>query len=190
MLIQAYWKPCQGRSHCHWWHWRQARRYHHNWRSSSQSCSQNMRHNALQKMYKNEHMDISSLMNPNSPTDGETPPNPSTEGKCPHNILISLKHTDPQGTNNWVWGCNLGGGTPKQGWCKGGVPTQRGAHYNPATTCKAYKNTEAQRSMGAYGGLYTPGVYKCVRGIWLYGGVWMWGVQTSPKYKNMPATKK
>ena len=49
----AYWKPCQGRSHWHWW---QARRYHCNW-SSSWSHGRNMRHNALQKMYKNEHVD-------------------------------------------------------------------------------------------------------------------------------------
>ena len=39
-----------------------------------------------------------------------------------------------------------------------GVTTQRGAHYNPPHNMQSLqKHTEAQKSMGAYGGVYTLG---------------------------------
>ena len=52
-------------------------------------------------MYKNEHMDISSADAPQNPkVMGEHPQTPNRREKCPHDILISPKHTDVQGTNN------------------------------------------------------------------------------------------
>ena len=102
-------------------------------------------------------------MPPNPPTDGETPPNPSTEGKCPHNILISLKHSNAQG------------GTPIQGWCKE-VSQHKGEHITtPYNMQSLQKHTDAQKSMGAYRGVYTPG------GVQMYGGVQMWGHPDTPK---------
>ena len=179
MLVKAYWKPCQGRSHCHWW---QARRYHCNWRSSSQSCSWNVRHNALQKCTRISIWTSQVLMPPKPPNWWGTPPNPSTEEKCPHNILISLKHINAQGTNDWVCGCNWRGGTPKQGWCKGGVPTQRGAHHNPPQHAKPPK-TQMHRVWGIWG-VCTPWGVQMYEGVWMYRGVQMWGIQTPPKYKT------
>ena len=49
----------------------------------------------------------------------------------------------------------------------------------------------AQKSMGAYGGVYTPGGHtNILGGIQTYGGIQMWGCPNTPKYKNMPTTKK
>ena len=118
-----------------------------------------MRHNALQKKYKNELMTSQVLMSPNPQLMGETPPNPSTEGKCPHNILISLKHTNAQGTNDSLWeGAIKGEAPPNRGDVREGVP-HKGEPLQPPTTCKASKNTEVQKSKG-HMGVYTLGEYE------------------------------
>ena len=44
---------------------------------------------------------------------------------------------------------------PNRGDAREGVPTQRGAHYKPPQHAKPPK-TEAQKSMGAYGGSVHP----------------------------------
>ena len=67
-----------------------------------------MRHNALQKKYKNEHMDSwRADVPPTSPSDGGTPPNPSIEGERPTLETDIPENSNAQGTNNEVCGgCN------------------------------------------------------------------------------------
>ena len=60
------------------------------------------------------------------------------------------------------------------------------------------QNHAEAESMGAHGGVYTPGghmnvqgAYKCTGGhINVQGAYKCGGIQPPPKYKNMPTTKK
>ena len=77
---------------------------------------------------------------------------------------------------------------------RGGVrrcPNTKGSPLQPPTACKASKNTQMHRRVwGHIGGVYIPGVYKCMGAYECMGGVQRWGHPDTPKYKNMPATKK
>ena len=76
-----------------------------------------MRHNALQKKYKNEHMDSwRADMPPTSPSDGGTPQTLQQKGKGPHKKPISLRiamHREPTmkcgGVIKWEASPNRGG---------------------------------------------------------------------------------
>ena len=117
-------------------------------------------------------------------TDGGIPPNPQQKGKCPHKILISLKHTNAQESNNWVWGCQWRGGTPIQGWCKGSVLTQREPLTTP-TTCKASENMQMHRGVwGIWGCVHPWEVYECMGYTNVQGPYKIRGHPDTPKYKK------
>ena len=82
-------------------------------------------------MYMNEHMDITSAdVPPECPTDGGTLLNPNRREKCPHDIQISPKHTDAQGSQQLSVGSATEGRHPHTGWCKGSLLTHKGVLYN------------------------------------------------------------
>ena len=180
MLIQAYWNPCLGRSHCHWWHRRQARRHHCNWSSSSWSCGQNVRHNALQKSTRVIIWTSHVLIHP--PTDGGNTPKPLlTEGNAhitywyPRNIPMHREPLPPPMT-----GCGCVRGAPP---CQEGVPTQ-GSPLQPPQHAKPPNPHRGTEEYGGIWGCVHPWeVYEHTWGIQTYGGIQAWGCPDTPKYK-------
>ena len=162
MLIQAYCKPHQGRSHSHWWNQWLARRYHHNWRSSSHSHSRNVRHNKLQKCTRMSTWASHVLMPPESPTEGGTPLKPPTEGKIPIWYTDIPKTYWCTGKPKTHWGATEGEAPPYGGRCNRSIQHVRGPLTIPTTCRSLWEHTDAEE-YGEHMGVYTPG------GIWMYG---------------------
>ena len=75
-------------------------------------------------------MDIQVLIPPKTPKlMGKHPQTHQQKGKCPHNILISLKHTNAQGSQQLSMGGANEGGTK---WS----PLQPTQHAKPLRTYK------------------------------------------------------
>ena len=120
----------------------------------------------------------------NPPTDGGTPQSPNRREKCPHDIQISSKHTNAQGSQQLSVGVQLKGRYPIQGWCKGSVLTHKGAPYNPpkhireplTTPHNMQKPLRTHRCTGVWG------TYReCVHP---WGCTNIWGVQMYGAYKH------
>ena len=69
-------------------------------------------------IYKNEHMNIQVLMPQTPQLMREHPQTLQQKGKCPHNILISAKHTNAQGSQQLSLGDAHKGEAPL---CRGDV---------------------------------------------------------------------
>ena len=82
-------------------------------------------------------------------------------------------------------------GWPQNNWggVQGGVPTQKEAHYNPPQHAKPPTTQMHRRVGGIWGDVYTPGVYN-IQGMYKHMGHTNVGHAGTPKYKNMPSTKK
>ena len=73
---------------------------------------------------------------------------------------------------------------PNRGDIREGVQGQRGSHYNPHNMQSLQKYTEAQKSMGVYGGCVHPWGHTNIWGIQMYGVYKHGGVQTPPSIKT------
>ena len=73
-------------------------------------------------------------------------------------------------------GCNKGEASPNRGDVREGVPTQRGAHYNPSQNAKTPKTHRGIEEYGGIWGACTPlGAYKHM-GVYEHtGGIQTWG---------------
>ena len=131
-------------------------------------------------------MDITRANVPqNPPLMGEHSQTANRREKCPHDIQISPKHTDAQGSQQLSVGGATEGRHPIQWCCKGSVLTHKGAPYNPHNMQKPLRTYRCTDKYGGHmEGCVHPcghtnmGVYKCT------GAYKHRGHPETPKYKK------